>query len=94
MVGENQGLFKAFFNIKTLKIMNESLIYSILFMAIGLFAIIGSVTNWDYFLNHRKAQLFIKLLGRQGTRIFYVILGLGLFSVGILSLLGIISLNN
>jgi hypothetical protein len=73
--------------------MKQSIIYSIFFMGIGLFSVIASSANWDYFFNHRKAQLFLKLFGRTGARIFYVVLGLGVFLIGLLNITGIISLG-
>ena len=71
----------------------ESLAFGIIFIAIGLFAIIASLTNWNFFFDHRKAQIFIKLFGRKGARIFYVILGFGIFLFGFLALTGIIGLD-
>ena len=32
--------------------------------------------NYDWFIEHSKASIFLKLFGRTGTRIFYVILGI------------------
>jgi len=73
--------------------MTESSIYSTIFILIGLFTIIASATDWDYFFNHIKAKLFVKIFGRKGARIFYMILGFGLLAFGVLSMLGYISLN-
>lgn len=41
----------------------------------GLFSIMGAAMNWDWFIESRKARLFLKLFGRTGCRIFYGLLG-------------------
>ena len=57
---------------------------SLLPMASGIFAILGAFFQWSFFMNHRKAQFFIKLLGVQGTRVFYGVLGVALLIFGVL----------
>ncbi|MFM9329457.1 immunity 17 family protein [Paenibacillus mesotrionivorans] len=47
----------------------------------GLFSIVASILNWDWFFNHRQARIFLKMFGRTGARVFYTILGLFLFFV-------------
>ena len=42
----------------------------------GGFCIAGSVFNWDFFFNARKAAALVKIFGRTGARIFYIILGM------------------
>ncbi len=74
--------------------MTDHFILDALFMGIGLFTAVASITNWNFFFNHRKSQLLIKLLGRNGARIFYSIIGFGFFSVGLLSALGVIVLES
>ena len=64
--------------------------YGVIFILIGLFSMICAIGDFDFFMNHRKAKLFVKLLGRKGTRIFYSILGLGFIVLGVLFSLGII----
>lgn len=63
------------------------------FVAIGLFPIAGAYFNWDWFMNDRKARVFVAFLGRTGARIFYALLGIGLVVFGILITLGIIHLD-
>jgi hypothetical protein len=41
----------------------------------GVFSICGAVLNWDWFMNHYKARLIVALLGRDGARVFYGLLG-------------------
>ena len=64
-----------------------------LFIAIGLFAICGAGFNWDWFLNHRKARFFVAVFKRTGARIFYLLLGGGLVTLGALLALGVIQSN-
>ena len=59
-----------------------------LVIAAGIFSLCGAILNWDWYMNHRKARFLVRLLGRDGARIFYGIIGLGLVILGILLLLG------
>ena len=58
--------------------------------AMGVFAILGGVMNWDWFMNHRKAQFVCGLCGRGGARVFYVVLGAALVTFGVLLASGVI----
>lgn len=58
---------------------NKELFVLILSIAGGIFTILASIFNWDFFFENRKAKLFMSILGRTGSRIFYAILGLVLF---------------
>ncbi|MDR1403886.1 MAG: immunity 17 family protein [Tannerellaceae bacterium] len=53
------------------------------FVLAGLFAIIASVLNVDWFFNNRKIAVYVRLLGQTGARIFYVLVGIGLTVAGI-----------
>lgn len=44
----------------------------------GLFTLLGAVADWDWFMTHRKAAFFVRIIGRNGTRIFYGTLGLAI----------------
>ncbi|NQZ60062.1 MAG: hypothetical protein HRT88_21635 [Lentisphaeraceae bacterium] len=57
---------------------------SLFLIVLGLFAITGAVFDWDWFMNSKKAQVWLNLFGRQGTRFFYAILGLAISTFGIL----------
>ena len=64
--------------------------FGLFIVAAGLFCVSGAVFDWNFFMNSSKAWLFVKLLGRKGARVFYVLLG-GLITVlGVLLTLGII----
>jgi hypothetical protein len=56
----------------------------------GLFAILGGVRNWDWFFSFSPAPLFVRIFGRNGARVFYVLLGLFIVIGGILAGLGLI----
>lgn len=59
----------------------------------GLFALVTAVCDWDWFMNHPKARFMARLLGRNGTRIFYGLLGGGMIAVGVLGLVGVITMK-
>ena len=56
----------------------------ILLVACGLFALGSAISNWGPFMNHRKAQLLIRMVGETGTRVFYSILGAAFIVFGVL----------
>ena len=57
--------------------------YGIFFVLVGLFSIICAIKNWDFFMNNRKAYIWVKFFGRNGARVFYVILGLIIALIGL-----------
>jgi small neutral amino acid transporter SnatA (MarC family) len=59
------------------------LFINILFIVVGVFVLIVSIMNWDWYFNSTKAQRLIRLIGRTGSRIFYSIIGLLLVIIGI-----------
>ncbi len=65
--------------------------FGLLLVLAGLFAIAGSLFDWDLLMNNRKARIFVKMLGRNGARIFYCILGLAIVIFGLLITFGIIT---
>lgn len=62
----------------------DNIVYSILILLAGLFAIIASIFNWKCFFNSGKACRIIKTFGRTGARIIYFILGCVIFAGGII----------
>ena len=52
-------------------------------VAAGIFSICGAIFDWDWFINSRKAQIWVTLFGRTGARIFYGILGVIICVIGI-----------
>lgn len=69
-------------------------IFGLFLVAIGIFALFGALFNWDWFMNSRRARLFVRLLSRNGARIFYAVIGLSLVVLGLLGTLGIIDLSS
>ena len=59
------------------------MIYGIFFVLAGLFSILGAIKNWNFFMNNRKAYIWVKLFGRNGARIFYGILGFVIAIIGL-----------
>lgn len=55
------------------------------FIIMGLFCIICAVMDFNWFMNSRKAQRMSKMLGRNGARVFYVIIGIILIILGFIS---------
>ena len=62
----------------------------LLIAAGGIFGIVGAVMDWDWFMNHSKARFMCSLCGRNGARVFYIVLGLALVAGGVLMAVGII----
>ena len=60
----------------------------LLFLGAGGFTPTASAQNWEWFFTHPRAWLFVKLLGRQGARIAYGVLGVALVLFGVVALLG------
>ena len=50
----------------------------------GIFSICGAIFNWDFFFENYKARPVVKLFGRNGARIFYVLIGLFCIFCGIM----------
>ena len=53
------------------------------FIAAGTFTMLGAIFNWDFFMNSGKAKFWVKILTRNGARIFFGLLGLALFALGV-----------
>ena len=62
--------------------------FAAVLFAVGLFSITCAVMDWDFFMNSRRARLFVAIFGRTGARIFYVILGLAISGVGVAGAIG------
>ena len=47
-----------------------------IFVAVGLFAILASIFNWDWFFQSQNTQFIVHNVGRKQARMFYALLGL------------------
>jgi hypothetical protein len=59
------------------------LIYGIVILLAGLFSIVCAAFDFDWFMNNRRASLFVKLFTRNGARVFYIVLGIVLCIMGV-----------
>jgi small neutral amino acid transporter SnatA (MarC family) len=59
-------------------------------LLIGLLLLAGGALGWSWLLRSRRARTLVSLIGRTGARIFYVIIGLLLSILGILTLAGVV----
>jgi len=59
--------------------------------AAGVFTLACAAMNFNWFMEHRKARFFVKVMGRDGASIFYAVLGLGLAVLGALLFAGVIN---
>ena len=58
--------------------------------AAGVFALCGATFDWDWFMNSRKARLWVAMIGRGGARVVYALLGTTLIITGALLSLGVL----
>jgi hypothetical protein len=56
----------------------------------GLFSLAGAILDWEWFMSNHKAAVFVRILGRNGARLFYALLGLGLVGLGFGGAFGLI----
>lgn len=57
------------------------MLYGFIVVLVGVFCTFCAYKDYNWFMNSSKAWLFVKLFGRNGARIFYMILGI-LFILG------------
>ena len=62
----------------------------LILLAGGFFCIAGAVYNWDWFMESKRARYRIRLLSRNGARIFYFVIGIALVAVSFLGISKII----
>jgi hypothetical protein len=59
----------------------------------GGFGITCATFDWDWFMLAPKARFWIRILGRTGTRWFYVLLGSAFVVAGLLVAAGVLTLH-
>lgn len=67
-----------------------STIAGIVFVIFGVFAFAVGLLNWQAILEPSRNYTFINMLGPTGKRIFYGVLGIFLWAVGIAFIIGVI----
>jgi hypothetical protein len=56
--------------------------FGLVFVGLGVFAVLGGLSNRDAFRNRRKTQFVIWLLGRTGPRVYSALVGVALIAFG------------
>ena len=52
----------------------------------GVFVVFNAFMDYDWFMKSYKAAPLVFLFGRDGTRVIYIILGIVIFFMGLMSL--------
>ncbi len=60
------------------------IILTIILVVSGIYSILCAILDWDWFFSSRRAAPFVQIFGRNGARIFYIVLGLFIIFVGII----------
>ena len=66
----------------------QSTIVGVIFVFFGVLAFATGLLNWQAILEPKRNYTFINALGPTGKRVFYIILGIFLWGVGVAFLLG------
>ncbi len=66
----------------------------LILIAAGVFSILGGALDRGFFMNSRKAQGMVRLMGHNGARGLYVVLGLIIAVLGGLITAGVIQDSN
>lgn len=67
--------------------MEQNVVTGVIAMLVGAFTIFCAANDYDFFMNHHKAQFFVRLLGRNRTRVFYSLLGIFIVILGMVLVL-------
>ncbi|MDE5582930.1 MAG: immunity 17 family protein [Ruminococcus sp.] len=59
----------------------------IFFILAGIFSVLASIKNWDWYFNNCRARPFVRIFGRTGARIFYIFIGIFITGIGVLCLI-------
>jgi hypothetical protein len=65
--------------------MARNLLMALLFVLVGLFTMSGGLFNWNWFMLSRRARLIVRIFGRGGARVCYVVLGAAIFVLGLVT---------
>ncbi len=73
--------------------MNQDILFYLM-IGVGVLIFGASITNWEWFFKQRRAQIMIKLMGRNGARVFYALLGLFFAAFGWMVMTGQINVGS
>ena len=65
--------------------MATNLLTAFLIVLVGLFTAAGGLFDWNWFMLSRRARLIVRIFGRGGARIFYMILGAVIVVFGLIA---------
>jgi hypothetical protein len=65
--------------------MASNLLMALFFVFAGIFTFCGGLFNWDWFMLNRRARLIVRIFGRGGARIFYMVLGVAILLTGLVT---------
>jgi hypothetical protein len=71
----------------------QSLALGLVFLALGIFVLTATFSNWGWFWNNHRAVLLTKIITRTGARAIYTFIGLMLTLIGVLATFGIIDMS-
>ena len=54
-----------------------------IFALAGTVSLLASLLNWDWFFTTRNAQTIVRNVGRNGTLLFYVLVGFVIIGIAI-----------
>jgi hypothetical protein len=57
---------------------------------VGIVTLAGAIKNWDWFFGGHRAWIFVKLVGRDGARLFYGVLGVAMLAGGVAFATGVL----
>ena len=58
--------------------------------AVGAFCAAAAIGDWDLVFNGRKVRSFVALVGRGTMRAVYLLIGVAMVAVGLMSAFGVI----
>jgi hypothetical protein len=62
----------------------------LLISAIGALLFFAARSEWSWFWGHYKARFIVRIMGQQGARMFYGMIGVALIVLGILIATGVL----
>lgn len=68
----------------------QSTIVGIIFTFFGVIAVAAGLLNWQMLLEPKRNYTFINAMGPVGKRVFYILLGIFLWGVGVAFLMGVL----